>query len=189
MKKAVIVSKATNKEALKELLSTEGFDHIDFAETSDQVCRIISGDEDVELILINAPLKEESGLDLAVQCSKSTIASIMVIVRAEKSAEVAHILTSQGIMVIGKPISRHLFHHYLLFSECFKKRIRRVVKENNKLRSQVETMKIVNRAKVVLMKNLRMSEGQAHHYLEKQAMDLRKSKYEVAINVLRTYEN
>ena len=189
MKKAIIVSKPTNKEALKGLLLLEGFEDIAFAETTEEACEVISSDEEIELILINAPLENENGLDFAVQCSKATIASIMVIVQSEKATEVAQMLTSKGIMVIGKPISRHLFHHYLLFSECFKKRIQKVVKENNKLRSQVETMRLVNRAKSVLMKNLRMSESQAHHYLEKQAMDMRKSKYDVALNVLRTYEN
>jgi response regulator NasT len=34
-----------------------------------------------------------------------------------------------------------------------------------------------------------MSEEQAHRYLEKQAMDLRTSKLEVAKQVIRTYEN
>ena len=65
----------------------------------------------------------------------------------------------------------------------------RVVKENTKLKSQVETMKLVNRAKILLMQNLRMTESQAHHYLEKQAMDLRKSKYDIALRILNTYEN
>ena len=50
-------------------------------------------------------------------------------------------------------------------------------------------MKIVNRAKLLLMQNLRMTESQAHHYLEKQAMDLRKSKYDIALRVLNTYGN
>ena len=44
-------------------------------------------------------------------------------------------------------------------------------------------------AKILLMQNLRMTESQAHHYLEKQAMNLRKSKYDVALRVLKTYEN
>ena len=62
-------------------------------------------------------------------------------------------------------------------------------RQNTKLKTQVETMKLVNRAKILLMQNLRMTESQAHHYLEKQAMNLRKSKYDVALRVLKTYEN
>jgi response regulator NasT len=33
-----------------------------------------------------------------------------------------------------------------------------------------------------------MSETQAHHYIEKQAMDMRMTKREVALNILKTYE-
>ncbi len=189
MKKAVIVSKNTNSiKSLEELLSFEGFDNVVSVSTSDEVKAILQSDE-IELIVINTPLSEETGLELALHCSKTTLASIMVIVREGKSSEVAQLMTSNGIMIISKPINKHLFHHYLLFSECFKKRMNRVVTENNKLKSQVETMKLVNRAKLVLMQNLRMTESQAHRYLEKQAMDMRKSKYDIALRVLKTYEN
>ena len=34
---------------------------------------------------------------------------------------------------------------------------------------------------------LRMSEQQAHRYIEKQAMDMRTSKKDVAENILKTY--
>ncbi len=47
---------------------------------------------------------------------------------------------------------------------------------------------MISRAKCVLMQCLAMSEPQAHKYLEKQAMDLRISKKNVAEQVLTTYE-
>ena len=53
----------------------------------------------------------------------------------------------------------------------------------------VEDMKIINRAKFLLISCLNMTEVQAHRYLEKQAMDQRESKLEVAKQVIRTYEN
>ena len=53
----------------------------------------------------------------------------------------------------------------------------------------VEYMKIINRAKFLLISCLNMSETQAHRYLEKQAMDLRISKLQVAKQVIQTYEN
>lgn len=189
VKKAIVVSKQSNNaNALKSLLSEEGFNDVFVVENSADTKKAIEADE-YDLIVINTPLDAESGLELASFCGEKTTASIMVIVQQSKSIEVAHMMTSKGIMVISKPINKHLFHHYLIFSECFKKRMNKVVKENTKLKSQVETMKIVNRAKLLLMQNLRMTESQAHHYLEKQAMDLRKSKYDIALRVLNTYGN
>ena len=189
VKKAIVVSKQSNNaNALKSLLSEEGFNDVFVVEKSADTKKAIETDE-YDLVVINTPLDDESGLELASFCGEKTTASIMVIVHQNKSIEVAQMMTSKGIMVISKPINKHLFHHYLMFSECFKKRMNKVVKENTKLESQVETMKIVNRAKLLLMQNLRMTESQAHHYLEKQAMDLRKSKYDIALRILNTYEN
>ena len=64
-----------------------------------------------------------------------------------------------------------------------------MVKENEKLKHMVEDLKIIDRAKLLLVTCLNMTEEQAHRYLEKQAMDLRTSKLDVAKQVIRTYEN
>ncbi|WP_334294967.1 ANTAR domain-containing protein [Terrisporobacter hibernicus] len=39
-----------------------------------------------------------------------------------------------------------------------------------------------------MIQYLKMSEEQSHKYIEKQAMDLRITKVEVAKNILKTYE-
>ena len=46
----------------------------------------------------------------------------------------------------------------------------------------------MDRAKCALIQYLQMSEPQAHRYLEKQAMDMRLTRAEVARSVLQTYE-
>nr|WP_325247385.1 ANTAR domain-containing protein [uncultured Oscillibacter sp.] len=48
-------------------------------------------------------------------------------------------------------------------------------------------MRLVNRAKWTLIQCLGMSEEEAHRYIEKQAMDNRISRREVAKRVLTTY--
>ena len=60
-------------------------------------------------------------------------------------------------------------------------------RENQKLRTKMEEVRIVARAKCILVEYLRMSEQQAHRYIEKQAMDMRTSKKNVAENILKTY--
>ena len=49
-------------------------------------------------------------------------------------------------------------------------------------------LKLMNRAKCVLIQYLKMTEEQAHHYIEKQAMDLRCKKIQVAETILTMYE-
>ena len=49
-------------------------------------------------------------------------------------------------------------------------------------------VRIINRAKCCLIEYLKMTEPQAHRYIEKQAMDLRQTKREIAESILKTYE-
>ncbi|MBQ5472746.1 MAG: ANTAR domain-containing protein [Treponema sp.] len=52
----------------------------------------------------------------------------------------------------------------------------------------VQEKQLIARAKLVLMHYLKMSEDQAHKFIEKQSMNLRQSKVTTAISILNTYE-
>ena len=64
-----------------------------------------------------------------------------------------------------------------------------IAKENRQLSQQLSDMKIVNRAKSMLMQYLNLTEEQAHRHIQKQAMDLRKTQRAVAEDILKTYQN
>lgn len=48
--------------------------------------------------------------------------------------------------------------------------------------------KIIDRAKRALSKYLGLSEPEAHRYIEKHAMDLRVTRVDVAVSILKVYE-
>ena len=52
----------------------------------------------------------------------------------------------------------------------------------------LDEMRLINRAKRILMLYLNMSEPSAHRYIEKRARDMRVTKTEIAKNILKTYE-
>lgn len=189
VKKALIISKTKQStESLAQLLYSEGYKNSSLASSS-ATAKDFIGKEEYDLILINIPLENETGLDLAIFAATNTQACVVVIVHEQHSADVLEELTKYGILVISRPINKHLFHHYLIFTDCYRNRILGVVQENDKLKNMVEEVKLVNRAKLLLMQCLTMTEKQAHHYLEKQAMDLRISKIQIAKQVIKTYEN
>lgn len=189
MKRALIVSKTESSiKAIAQLLSVESLEQVDVTTSSDDAKEKIKS-ADYDLIVINTPLVEESGLDLSVYFAKETLANIVLIVNEDKANEVASMVVKHGVMVIKKPLNKHLFHHYIIFTQCFKERLLNVEKENEKLKTKLEETKLINRAKLLLMQCLSMTETQAHRYIEKQAMDMRTNKLEVAKQVIRTYEN
>lgn len=189
MKNALLISHSEKSaESLSELLKSEQYTDINVAVTA-MYAKQLADNSEFDLICINAPLAEENGIDLAMHFALDTRACVVIIVPQKNADEISDILTEHGVLVIAKPINKHLFHHYLQFTECFKARMLRVEKENEKLKHIVEDMKVINRAKLLLITCLNMDEAQAHRYLEKQAMDLRISKQQVAKQVIQTYEN
>ena len=61
-------------------------------------------------------------------------------------------------------------------------------KKNRTLQEKMADIRTVNRAKWLLIENLGMTEKDAHYYIEKQAMDTRMSRREVAVGIIRTYD-
>ena len=49
-------------------------------------------------------------------------------------------------------------------------------------------MRLINRAKCTLIEYLKFTEPQAHRYIEKQAMNNRQTRREVAEKILKTYK-
>ena len=59
-----------------------------------------------DLVLINAPLRDESGLELAISVTQSTDSSVIVLVKSERADEAAEKVEDFGVLVVPKPVSR-----------------------------------------------------------------------------------
>ena len=187
MKNALLVTNSEQSAAaLSKLLEEEGYEEIT---VSYSAYSAEQQELEYDLVCINAPLADENGIALATRFADTTRSGVVIIVSKASSDKLSDMLNEKGVLVISKPINRHLFHHYLLFTDCFRSRMLRVERENDKLKHMVEDLKIIDRAKLLLVTCLNMSEEQAHRYLEKQAMDLQTSKLAVAKQVIRTYQN
>jgi response regulator NasT len=69
------------------------------------------------------------------------------------------------------------------------RRINAIKNENRMLIQKIEDIRIIDRAKCILISHLSLSEPDAHRYIEKQAMDMRQTRRKVAEEILKTYEN
>lgn len=145
-------------------------------------------ENDYDAVIINCPLSDEFGSGLAEYVVEKSSAACLMIVRSETADEIAAGMEEYGVMVISKPVSRTLFHSSLRLINAARARMLGIRSENIKLHRKLEEMRIINRAKFALMQYLRFSEAQAHKYLEKQAMNMRCTKLEVAESVIKTYE-
>lgn len=93
-----------------------------------------------------------------------------------------------GVYVLEKPLNKQMFYQSIKLINASQKKLMGLRKENSKLQVKIEEIKLVDRAKCTLIQYLKFTESQAHRYIEKQAMDMRKTRYEIAQDILKTYE-
>ncbi|MBQ8966994.1 ANTAR domain-containing protein [Ruminococcus sp.] len=145
-------------------------------------------EQDFDMLVVNCPLSDEHGADLAEFVYSSSDSMCVLLVKNDISDDIADKVEDYGAMVISKPLNRDLFYRAMRFTAAARKRMLGVRSENIKLQKKLEEIRTVNRAKLALMKYLGFTEQQAHRYIEKQAMDLRCTKLEVARKVIKMYE-
>ena len=143
----------------------------------------ICADKDIDIVIIIPPLSDEQGNRLAADICESTTSGCMVMTDSQASGE----LEEYGALVMPKQASPELFFKALRLIIATRRRMQGVAKENVKLQKELDEIKLINRAKLVLMQYLKFSENQAHRYIETQAMDLRMSRREIAMKVIKTY--
>lgn len=150
--------------------------------------RRLAGETDFDYIIINSPLPDEFGDDLAVALNLRGSAFVILLVKNEIADEVSDKAEEGGVLVIPKPINRDFFCRALRLAAAARRKLLGLRRENIKLQTKIEEIRMVDRAKCALIQYLNMTEQQAHRYIEKQAMDMRTTKSEVAQGILKTYE-
>lgn len=171
-----------------EILTAASVGQIAAVQTCGEARRLLS-ERDFDLVVINAPLSDESGESLSRYIAEKGIAQVILVVKTEYFEEVSAHTEEYGILTIAKPIHRSLFWSALKLAQSAGARLKSIQSENRKLKQKIEDIRIVDRAKCILISYLNMNEQDAHRYIEKQAMDLRTTKRAVAEGILKIYEN
>lgn len=189
MDRVLIVSSNEKATAAIVTLVKEAFRGCSLSMVSSGLeARRVAGEKNYDAVIINCPLSDEYGFEVAELVCDSSMASCIMIVKNDNADAVSERVEDMGVMVISKPLSRSLFFRAMKFVNASRKRLLGLQSENLKLHKKLEEIRIINRAKLALMQYLGFTEQQAHRYLEKQAMDLRCTKKEIALKVIKMYE-
>ena len=136
-------------------------------------------ESDFELIVVNAPLPDEFGHEL---CSSAV----------EKTAAAEQLLapmSEQGVLLLSKPFSNTLFLQAIHLAAASNHRLQLLRQENARMQEKIAQVRLVSHAKCCLVEREQMSEDAAHRYIEKRAMDTRRSRAEIAQEILDSYED
>lgn len=186
---SVLLVSASEKfnDALTRLLPASKYDPVTVVHGA-AAARTTLIDLDYDLIIINSPLPDETGTRLAVDISTDSKRSVVLLaVRSDYYAEAYERVMERGVFVISRPMTETMLRTALDWMKCERERLRGAEKKAVSLEEKMEEIRLVNRAKWILISELKMEESEAHRYIEKHAMDLCISKREVAQDIIRRY--
>ncbi len=150
--------------------------------------RALITDNEYDLVIIDSPLTDELGKNFSIEIKQKSISQVIYCEDSENFETTEKELLYKGVLTISKPFNRK--HFIAILKTCIANHVifKKIYNENKILSKQIEEIKLIDRAKCVLISYLRMNEKQAHKYIEKQAMDHRLSKTDIATRILKTYE-
>lgn len=171
---------------LSELLPRNDYEPLTRADTVGEVRRRMP-EGGMDIVVINAPLKEEFGTQLALDLAYENI-SVLLLVSSEVFDQVTARVEDEGVLTLAKPMTRQSFYTALKLATAMRGKMLRLERKNQALQEKMADIRIVNRAKWLLISKQGMTESEAHYLIEKQAMDSRHSRREVAEGIIRRME-
>lgn len=146
--------------------------------------RICSG-QSYNIVIVD--FADGEGTDFAIDISDST-STILLMTPVQFFDQISYKVESYGILTITKPFDVFYFYNMMKISIAVQYKIQVLTSQTVKLKEKMEEIRLVNRAKMLLMQNLQMTEQDAHRYIEKEAMNRCIKKTAFAEQIIKAYE-
>ena len=183
----LVVSSSENfNQALSSLLPAALFEPVCFIGGISAAKRLLS-ERQYDFVIINAPLPDDFGTVFAMDTCSANGTVTLLIVPASSIEEIRSKVVEHGVFTLPKPLSTQMFMLALDWMASARERLRRSEKKTLSIEEKMHEIRLINRAKWLLITELKMEEPRAHRYIEKQAMDRCISRSEVAEEIIRTY--
>lgn len=184
----IVSSSQSFTDSIRRLLPENEFSPVVTVETSGEAQRL-TVDRRFDMVLINSPLADDFGTTLALNAVTDSKSGVLMFVKSDMYEEVTDRVSDFGVFTLAKPMSASMVHQVLNIMYVMQERFRVIDKKKQSLEEKMREIRCINHAKWVLISNMNVSEEDAHKLIEKQAMDTRRTKMEVAEAIIKTYCN
>ena len=183
----LIVSAAESfNDTLSALLPSSKYSQTHFVSNISAAKRVLA-ERAFDFVIINSPLPDDVGTRFAIDTANSEESVVLLMVRTELQEEIYDKVAEHGVFVLSKPTSKPTMMTALSWLSSAREKLRKTEKKTLSIEEKMEEIRIVNRAKWLLIGELKLDEPEAHRYIEKQAMDRCVSKRVVAEEIIKTY--
>ena len=173
-------------ELLSEILPRNEYEFLVPAKTAGEVRRLTM-DRSVDLVILNAPLKDEFGVQLAQDLAENNL-GVLLLTGSDVFEQVSYRVEQSGVITLAKPTTKQSMYIALRALTALRSKLLQMEQKTKALQQKVADIHTVNHAKWLLIQHDNMTENEAHRFIEKQAMDMRLSRREVAESIIRTYD-
>ena len=173
-------------ELLSEILPKNEYAFLPPAKTAGEVRRLTM-DRSVDLVILNAPLKDEFGIQLAQDLAENNM-GVLLLTGSDVFEQVSYRVEQSGVITLAKPTTKQSLYIALRALTALRSKLLQMEQKTKALQQKMADIHTVNHAKWLLIQHDNMTENEAHRFIEKQAMDMRLSRREVAESIIRTYD-
>ena len=112
-----------------------------------------------DLVIINAPLSDDFGTRFAIDVCNQSGTVALLLAKSDVYDEMEAKLTCQGVFTLAKPTSALLLNQSLKWLVSARERLRRMEEKATSVEEKMEEIRLVNRAKWLLIEQLKMTEA------------------------------
>ena len=167
---SILIVSASEQFTAEVKKSLHGFITIDIAKSAARARRCIL-ERSYDIVVINIPLSDESGEMLALDAAESNSTSVLAAVPREVYGAALERFSDCGILAVSKPLEHGILDKAVRFLTAVQGRMHAEEKKIRKLEDKMEELRVVSRAKLLLIEKKHMTEDEAHRFIGKLAMD------------------
>ena len=122
---------------IKKTLNKKNLSPEDFRGNASAARRCIN-EKFYDIVVINSPLPDETGIELALDTAESGNISVLMVVPSESFDDISDRVTDHGILVIPKPVTQRRMSRAVRFMASVQSRMRRLEKAAASAHEKVE---------------------------------------------------
>ncbi len=168
---------------LVEMLTEEGYDVVGQAGDGETAVSLTT-DLQPDLVVMDVKMPKMDGISAAEQIATNRIAPVVMLTAFSQRELVDRASAAGAMAYVVKPFSKSDLIPAIEVARVRFAQIQAVEAEVSDLNERLESRKAVDRAKGLLQTGLGLTEPEAFRWIQKTAMDLRKSMREVADGVI-----
>ena len=135
--------------------------------------------------IVIADFADGDGTDFSIDISDSP-STILLLAPSQHFDEISYKVEAYGVLTLTTPFDQFYFYNMVKIAIAVQYKVQTISSQTTKLKEKMEEIRLVNRAKMLLIQSKNMTEQEAHRYIEKEAMDTGAKKTAVAENVIKT---